>query len=94
MLGARGACRRARFEVPQNFRPCRCMCGNRGPRSAAEVERHRGGDPGLTRRLKRKQYVSGLRKVQVPQFSGRVLQLLVCSASGTHRDKLGPMGYS
>src|SRR5437762_130088 len=42
-----------------------------------------------------------------PQFSGgalsyvpwhfmhdRPLQLLVCSASGTHRDKLGPMGYS
>jgi hypothetical protein len=40
-----------------------------------------------------------------PQFSGRALrcpaptyhgplQLLVCSASGTHRDKLGPMGYS
>ena len=42
-----------------------------------------------------------------PRFSGgalphvpwqfmhdRPLQLLVCSASGTHRDKLGPMGYS
>ena len=27
-------------------------------------------------------------------ISHRPLQLLVCSVSGTHRDKLGPMGYS